>query len=89
MYQNSCEVSVPSDSDEVHIIDSKVEASPVIKKYRLIHKAEPVWTDETKSDSEIMVKLIVEELATKNWDDAETQRMGYEDFDRGLEIKKK
>lgn len=65
-FENPCEVSIPKGNNEVRIIDSnKIDQNnnPIILgKYKLIKKYDPVWTDNTKMYTEIMVKIIVEEI---------------------------
>ena len=65
-YENPCEVIIPQGSDLVQIvnstdIDSNIR-NPIIAEYRLVKKHAPVWTDDTKMQQEVMVKLDVEEL---------------------------
>jgi len=38
------------------------DINPIVAKYNLVRRQDPMWTDDTKVNKEIMVKLTVEEI---------------------------
>ncbi len=63
MYNHDTEVVIPKGEGIVNIIQKTSSIDPiVIEQFKLVRKQDPIWTDDTKSDEEIMVKLQVEEL---------------------------
>lgn len=64
---NPCEVIIPKGGKEVYILDmvsrlNKDGSHPVLGRYKLIKRNVPVWTDDTKSHQELLLKLVVEDL---------------------------
>mgnify|MGYP000480564065 CR=1 FL=1 len=55
-YDSSCEVRIVEDVVYVY------RDEEIVERFRLSKKCNPVWTDETKVVSEIMVKIIVEPI---------------------------
>ena len=60
-YHSSCEVVVNPDTNKVDIIEN----DKVVDSFELVKKCSPIWTDETKFCSEIMVKIIVQPIKEK------------------------
>ena len=66
LFTQACEVIIPSGSEEVLIVNpatySGVDDNAVLARYRLVKEPFATFTNDTKSDKELMVKLVVEEL---------------------------
>jgi hypothetical protein len=62
MYNSCHEVIIPKDGQTVNIMQVTASASVLVETFALVIRGEPMWTDDTKENTEIMVKLTVEEL---------------------------
>ena len=84
MYSNSCEVTITDDGKRVHIINTDPLVTDlkddIIAKYELVKLDQPIWSDETKANKEIMVKLQVRELpkddGERTFDDVSSGQFG-------------
>jgi len=66
LYTKACEVIIPSGHKEVLIVNPEtyngIDESAILARYKLIDAPFTGFTDDTKKDSELMVKLIVEPI---------------------------
>lgn len=65
LFDNPCEVIIPKGSKIVYIVNPGIELdgqSPIVAEYNLIRRPDPMWTDDTKVNTEVMVKLTVEDI---------------------------
>lgn len=58
IYHNPCDVSIDLESKRVIILKD----ATVVDEYVLVRYPKVTWTDETKSDLEVLVKIIVKDV---------------------------
>jgi hypothetical protein len=65
-FDNPCQLVIPKDEHIVTILDvTEIDGKgehPALGKYRLVKRHDPIWTDDTKNNMELLVRLTVEEL---------------------------